>query len=191
MSDLAGKLEPSRIASWKWCLLSAACGVVADYLVALVLLDLILPLRRPVQGWFFNHGMGRLAVHYAMVNVHLPTALLSLIAGIVMGVVAPRLWVRLVLCYAAGPIAFGMCRSWSLGGHILPMSPSLILYQLAAVIPFAFFTGWACSRRSIRRLHRQEHNLCMKCGYDLRGSNERCPECGHKMNTEIGTGQVR
>jgi len=178
------------VPSWTWCLLSAACGVAADYLDALVLLDLILPLRGPVQVWLTNHGMGSLSVHYGMVNLHLPTALLSLIAGAVMGVVAPRSWVRLVLCYAAGPIVLRMYWSWSLR-HILPISPIVVLFQLAAIIPFAFFTGWACSRRSIRRLHRQEHNLCMKCGYDLRGSNERCPECGHKMNTEIGTGQVR
>ncbi len=190
MSDDSGKLKPSRIASWKWCVLSAACGVAADYLVALVLLDLILPLRRPVQDWLSNHGMGRLAGHYGMVNLHLPTALLSLIAGVVMGVVAPRSCVRLVLCYAAGSIVLGIWSSWSLR-HILSISPILILYQLAAVVPCAFFTCWVCSRRSIRRLHRQEHNLCVKCGYDLRGSDERCPECGHKMNTEIGTGQVR
>lgn len=188
MSDLAGKLKPSRIASWKWCLLSAACGVVADYFVAFVLLDLILPLRRPVQDWLINHGMCKFAGHYGIVNLHLPTALLSLIAGAVMGVVAPRSWVRLVLCYAAGPIFLGMY--WSLGSHIVPISPILILYQVAAVVPFAFFTGWACSRRSIRRLHRHEHNLCVKCGYDLRGSNERCPECGRKMNTWIGVKRV-
>ncbi len=191
MADRVGRLKSSRVAWWKWCLLSAACGVAADYLVALALLDLILPLRRPVQDWFFNHGMGRIAVHYGMVNLHLPTALLSLVAGAVMGFVVPRSWVRLVLCYTAGPIVLSLYWSWSLGGHILPMSPILILYKLAAVVPFAFFTGWACSRRSIRRLHRQEHNVCVKCGYDLRASNERCPECGHRMNTEIGTGQVR
>ena len=166
------------VPSWTWCLLSAGCGVAADYLVALVLLDLILPLRRPVQVWLTNHGMGSLAVHYGMVNLHLPTALLSLIAGAVMGVLAPRSWARLVLFYAAGPIVLDMFWSWSLGGHILPMSPTLILYQLAAVVPIAFLAGWACSPRSIRRLHRREHNLCVKCGYDLRASKERCPECG-------------
>jgi len=189
MADLAGKLKPSRIASWKWCLLSAACGVVAGYFVAFVLLDLIMPLRRPVQDWLTNHGMGKFAGHYGIVNLHLPTALLSLIAGAVMGVVAPRSWVRLVFCYAAGPIVLGMYWSWSLR-HILPISPIVVLFQLAAIIPFAFFTGWACSRRSIRRLHRHENNLCVKCGYDLRGSDKRCPECDHEMNTEIGTGQV-
>jgi hypothetical protein len=36
---------------------------------------------------------------------------------------------------------------------------------------------WVLARGQ-RRRQRAEHGLCVKCGYDLRASKERCPECG-------------
>ena len=32
-----------------------------------------------------------------------------------------------------------------------------------------------------RRRERKKLGLCLKCGYDLRGSKERCPECGEAI----------
>jgi hypothetical protein len=34
---------------------------------------------------------------------------------------------------------------------------------------------------SSKRQHRIEHGLCLKCGYDLRASKDRCPECGRAI----------
>ena len=33
-------------------------------------------------------------------------------------------------------------------------------------------------RREIEQDRRLQSGLCLNCGYDLRGSRERCPECG-------------
>ncbi len=33
-------------------------------------------------------------------------------------------------------------------------------------------------RREVERQRRKQQGLCLHCGYDLRGSKNRCPECG-------------
>lgn len=44
------------------------------------------------------------------------------------------------------------------------------------------------ARRLQRRWHRRPHGLCGKCGYDLRASPERCPECGTPISQLSDTG---
>jgi hypothetical protein len=79
------------------------------------------------------------------------------------------------------------------GGSILPYGPSAVSplapwlaaspYQ-AIIIPY-----WAIAlligayplgqlRRRIRAALRRRRNCCTACGYDLRSSADRCPECG-------------
>ena len=48
----------------------------------------------------------------------------------------------------------------------LPSLPLLALVLSLGVIPL------------LRRRKRKKLGLCVKCGYDLRASKERCPECG-------------
>ena len=48
-------------------------------------------------------------------------------------------------------------------------------------VPAAFFAAcyWFLSLGpTYRRRKRKKLGLCPECGYDLRASNERCPECG-------------
>jgi hypothetical protein len=50
---------------------------------------------------------------------------------------------------------------------------SLWLLLAFAAIPQG---AWALGR--LRRDRRRRKGLCLACGYDLRGSGDRCPECG-------------
>jgi hypothetical protein len=49
--------------------------------------------------------------------------------------------------------------------------------------------GWWITRRKARlRKRRRARNLCEQCGYDVRASAERCPECGTQVpqTTPVG-----
>jgi predicted amidophosphoribosyltransferase len=42
--------------------------------------------------------------------------------------------------------------------------------------------GWEHrDNRRQQRQHRLAHGLCVSCGYDLRESQSRCPECGRPI----------
>ena len=55
-----------------------------------------------------------------------------------------------------------------------------VLLPLALVA--ALIIDHPVALRTAKRRKRKKLGLCLKCGYDLRGSRERCPECG----TEFG-----
>jgi hypothetical protein len=61
-----------------------------------------------------------------------------------------------------------------------PFWALLVFFLFAGTIPFV---PWA------RRRRRRIRGLCEKCGYDLRGSPERCPECGPPDATVEGDAQ--
>ncbi len=62
----------------------------------------------------------------------------------------------------------------SAGGIVVPLWNPTVLFTLIL---------WASSVPLRRRSKRKKLGLCLKCGYDLRGSKDRCPECGEEFGT--------
>jgi hypothetical protein len=54
--------------------------------------------------------------------------------------------------------------------------PCWILSAATATAPLLWL------RARLRRARRADHDLCPRCGYDLRATPDRCPECGRKTN---------
>jgi hypothetical protein len=67
------------------------------------------------------------------------------------------------------------------GPTFFPRRPFPTLF-LAYWVPAAFLAAvpatWVMARPSTRRRARSAAGLCAACGYDLRASPGRCPECG-------------
>jgi hypothetical protein len=70
----------------------------------------------------------------------------------------------------------GRTRAWFVGvPFALPMA-------LLILVPL---WGLACLWRRMRQRQRVVKGLCVKCGYDLRATPERCPECGLKVGNTV------
>ena len=61
---------------------------------------------------------------------------------------------------------------------LLVVSVMVIAY-LSPIIGLSLVWYFLRKRADRRRIQ----NLCIKCGYDLRGSKDRCPECGTRFET--------
>ena len=60
----------------------------------------------------------------------------------------------------------------------------LIVPVWALTLLFALYPAWygVRWRRAIKRSLRIRAGRCQQCGYDLRASTDRCPECGSPVN---------
>ena len=59
---------------------------------------------------------------------------------------------------------------------------NLVIPLWIPLVMFASFPCLAFIRGPLRRYRRRRRGLCVTCGYDLRGSPDRCPECGKDTN---------
>ena len=80
-----------------------------------------------------------------------------------------------------------------LGVFVRPGSPnwrkidcSGYFLEVPLWIPTLVFGSLFCACRPLtfhRRRKRKKLGLCLKCGYDLRASKDRCPECGEEFGS--------
>ncbi|HEY7115019.1 MAG TPA: hypothetical protein VH475_00445 [Tepidisphaeraceae bacterium] len=63
-------------------------------------------------------------------------------------------------------------------------SPLWLPIALLAIPPALWLRGRLVLHRRARR------GLCLACGYDLRATLGRCPECGWERPTEVQTGEI-
>jgi hypothetical protein len=65
------------------------------------------------------------------------------------------------------------------GAYSMATVPFWLVTSLLATLPLARF--WPM----VRRHHRRRQGRCSQCGYDLRATPDRCPECGTIPTTRI------
>jgi hypothetical protein len=128
-------------------------------------------IRRLLAAHFFGSYLAWLAL-LVVVLLHSPHDK-DLIAGFIWWVVAPIV-VPIVL------ISPGH-------GRFHPWWTGVIFWWVYGAVFGLIIIGWLRieKRRDLLR-KRARQGLCPRCGYDLRGSPERCPECGReRVQSEI------
>lgn len=82
-----------------------------------------------------------------------------------------------------GRVQVGRVR-YAAATSVLILFPTFVLHVLVTLLALRTATRLS---RELRRVHRINKGLCSRCGYDLRGSQERCSECGTPIPAPVGT----
>jgi hypothetical protein len=62
-------------------------------------------------------------------------------------------------------------------GHLLGRLEATFLLAATAAAGLMGYLTW----KDVQRTELRAAGLCVQCGYDLRGSRDRCPECGKQF----------
>jgi len=81
-----------------------------------------------------------------------------------------------------GPVPWGS-PDWYFGYARQINMPFRILIRWSAVLPLLWLVAFFLRRRRQRR--RVLQHICLNCGYDLRASTDKCPECGEPIPSII------
>ena len=80
----------------------------------------------------------------------------------------------------------------TLSGTVVTRHQTTIPYWIPTLItsflPAMSLRRWIAHRLQTRR--RRKAGLCPKCGYDLRASKDRCPECGTSVAATLSSSRI-
>ena len=76
--------------------------------------------------------------------------------------------------------------SFGLAVHEFGFGRLIAAAIMMALAPMFFVLHMLISPRRLKRM-RLQAGLCVECGYDLRATPERCPECGLEMPERVGS----
>ena len=77
-------------------------------------------------------------------------------------------------------------------GFYLRLLVAVIPYWLVVIVtslpPLLWLVSYALNRKDRHTLRRLADNHCSSCGYDLRATRDRCPECGTPRGDLLASG---